>query len=224
MRRQEKPFERRTRSLRGRQYGRQRTSSGDVRVRRSSAQDGQFSLQYNQDQFANDDKGRTYLKVDQTERYRWQTLPMHGHYTGPNSPTLTTDNGSLVLQLAVDDVMYFTWHRSEYVRKDRNIMLHLHTWAGTDTVTDIKFRAEAWFHRHGVALTETAQQTVAAKASALIDGLPYGFSFDFQDPPQAYDEIHWRVTVAAATFAAGAKLFLGSAGVRYVENYTHQHG
>ena len=73
-------------------------------------------------------------------------------------------------------------------------------------------------------LTETAQQTVAAKASALIDGLPYGFSFDFQDPPQAYDEIHWRVTVAAATFAAGAKLFLGSAGVRYVENYTHQHG
>lgn len=218
-----KPFERRNASLYTRQFGRERNTSADPRVRRSGNADAQSNLQYNQRQFAVDKNGLTSLKLTRQRQKHWVTLPMHGHYTGASSPTVRAESGSLTLEFSANDQAYFVWHRSDNTDTSAPITLHTHWWAVTDAVTDVTVAVEGFTRKHN----EVASATADFDAEQTFDlDTPLQLverAFEFRLLDGQFDELHWRISVDALTTTGGSKLQLVTVAVGSYDRTTHAH-
>lgn len=218
-----KPFERRNSFLYTRQFGRERNTDANPRVRRSANADAQYNLQYNQRQFQTDKDGLTSLKLYEQKQRHWDTLPMHGHYTGGSSPTVRTESGSLTLEFSANDQAYFVWHRSDTTDTAATVSLHTHWWAVTDQVTDVTISVEAFFRKHGAQASGTADVDTSQTFDLLTPLLLEEREFAFQPADRGYDEIHWRVTVDALTTTGGSALQLVTVAVGSRDYTTHAH-
>jgi hypothetical protein len=218
-----KPFERRNSFLYTRQFGRERNTDSNPRVRRSANADAQYNLQYNQRQFAADENGLTSLKLYSQRLRQWDTLPMHGHYTGGSSPTARTESGSLTLEFTANDQAYFAWHRSDKTDTATPVYLHTHWWAVTGQVTDVTVSVESFFRKHGELASGTADVDDSQTFDLLTPLVMEERVFAVQPEDRRYDEIHWRITVDALTTAGGSSLQLVTVAVGSRDYTTHAH-
>lgn len=209
--------QRERRQMAPQQAGQARTPEAPARQRRSSSSASETSQRFDPSQFDVSATGVVSIQKRRLPTKAASTLGIVGAYTGVTSPTVTVQDGAIVLVLATNDVIYPYWAVLGEAKLGSGGTLDLYFTAAGAAEVDIT--VDMYHSLNGVAIPATATTTkektviiTVAKESVLA-------SFPISSGSAA-DVIRFKIT---ATDVVSGNPGLHAAVVRYTPEHAHTH-
>ena len=198
------------------QSGQVRTPEASARERRGSNSSSETSQRFNPSQFDVSETGVVSIQKRRPPAMASSPVAIMGAYTGGTSPTVTVQDGGLVLVLGNSDVIYPCWVVPGDLRLGSGGTLDLYfTAAGIPA--NLTVTVDMYHSPDGVAIPATATTTAAKSVVITVAKESVLASFPIGGSPA--DTIRFKITASGVAGSPG----LHAARVRYTPEYAHTH-
>ncbi len=199
------------------QSGQVRTPEAPARQRRASSSATETSQRFDPAQFDVSADGVVSIKKRRLPTKAASTLGIVGAYTGATSPTVTVQDGAIVLVLATNDVIYPYWAVLGEAKLGSGGTLDLYFTAAS-IAANLTVTVDMYHSPNGVAIPATATTTETQLVTITVAKESVLASFPISSGSAA-DVIRFKITATLVTGSPG----LHAAVVRYTPEHAHTH-
>ena len=198
------------------QSGQLRTPEASPRERRGSDSATETAQRFNPSQF--DVSGTGVVSIQKRRQPAMASSPVAimGAYTGATSPTVTVQDGGLVLVLGNSDVIYPCWVVPGDLRLGSLSRLDLYFTAAS-IASNLTVTVEIYHSLNGVAIPAASTTTLSKSVAMTVAKESVLASFPIGASPA--NTIRFKITASGVTGVPG----LHAATVRYTPEYAHTH-